>query len=72
MQTQQKQTLRAQYDPRKMMWKIVKKTFTPKGSNPLGTVGWRRFNDSWYNEQSDAEAAIQQLINNYPEIYCEG
>jgi hypothetical protein len=26
MQTQQKETLSAQYDPHKMMWKMVKKT----------------------------------------------
>jgi hypothetical protein len=65
MQTNFKETLRAQYDPRKMMWKIVKKTYN-------GSGGWKRFGDSWHSEQSDAEAAIQKIINNYPEIYCEG
>lgn len=69
----QKEELREQFDQRKGEWKIVKKTFTQgKGSNPIGTTGWRRFGDSWYLSRKDAEDAVKRIINNYPNMYQEG
>lgn len=63
--TQIKETLRAQYDHRKGMWKIMKKTYN-------GAGGWKRFGDAWHYDRDDADAAIKRIINNRPEMYCEG
>ena len=68
----QKEELREQFDHRKGEWKIVKKTHTPKGSNPQGTVGWRRFGAAWYIDRAEAQDAVKRIINNYPDLYEQG
>jgi hypothetical protein len=60
-----KETLRTQFDHRKQMWKIVKKT-----SNGAG--GWARFGTGWYYSELDAENKVKQLVESFPDQYQEG
>lgn len=71
MEENTKQVLRAQFDGRTNYWKIVTKTYTLKGDNPIPTVGWRRFGESNYVLRRHAEVAIKKLVADYPNLYLE-
>lgn len=57
-----KEILRPQWDQRKMLWKIAKKTNN-------GSGGWKRFGGVYYVNDKDAERVIERLTNNYPDLY---
>ncbi len=58
----QKTILRAQWDSRKQMWKIVKKTYN-------GSGGWARFGAAWHFGKDDAELRINNMVMIFPEQY---
>jgi len=60
-----KVSIREQYDHRKGLWKIVKKTTN-------GSGGWKRFGTGWYYDKQEAEQAIDKIIRNYPQMYERG
>jgi hypothetical protein len=60
----QKGTLRAQWDSRKEMWKIVKKTFN-------GSGGWARVEGDYYSSKSEAEQEIEMMVSNHPDMYLK-
>jgi hypothetical protein len=57
-----KTILRAQWDSRKQMWKIVKKTEN-------GAGGWARFGAGWHFGKDDAEVMIDRMVKDFPEQY---
>ena len=57
-----KEVLRPQWDSRKQLWKIVKKTWN-------GSHGWGRFQELYYLGKSDAEKRIDEIVSNQPEMY---
>lgn len=59
---EKKEILRPQWDSRKQMWKIVKKTDN-------GSGGWRRFGANFYYGKEGAVNAIEMLIFKFPEMY---
>lgn len=61
-----KTTLRAQWNSRQGVWRIVKKTNT-------GAGGWKMFGGSeGYSSRLKAEMKIQDLILKFPNQYQEG
>jgi len=54
--------LRPMFDPRKNMWKIMKKTFN-------GSGGWARFGERWYWDRQDCIESINRIIANHPQQY---
>jgi len=57
-----KTILRAQWDSRKQMWKIVKKTYN-------GSGGWARFGAAWHFGKEDAELMIDRIVHYEPDYY---
>lgn len=57
-----KTILRPQFDGRKQMWKIVKKTFN-------GAGGWARFGAGWHYGKEEAVEAIDRIVSNFPDQY---
>lgn len=59
----EKEILRAQYDGKKQLWRIAKKTNT-------GAGGWKSFGSgSVYDTIGQANDKIEFLIQSYPEQY---
>lgn len=58
----QKTILRAQWDSRKQMWKVVKRTYN-------GCGGWARFGSKWHFGKEEAEMIIERLVTDFPEQY---
>ena len=52
--------LRAQYEPRKNCWKIVKAT---------RNSGWTHFGTGWYITAGDAEFKINQIVSRDPDKF---
>lgn len=60
---QTKLRLKAQWDPRKQMWKIMKQ-------NPaFSKNGWQRFGGNFYTYMDECNAKIQELISKFPDLY---
>lgn len=57
-----KEILRPQWDSRKQMWKIVRKTEN-------GAGGWARFQEVGYLGKEDAVKRIEEIVRNQPELY---
>lgn len=57
LQKQSISILRAQYDGKKCMWKIVKMSWGECSH------GWKRFGAAWHYTQQDAEASIERIVN---------
>jgi hypothetical protein len=58
-----KETLRSQYDGKKQLWRIVKKT-------DVGAGGWKSFGSgAIYATQQEADHKIDFLIETSPEMY---
>ena len=59
------ETLRAQWDGRKLRWRIVKKTYNGNG-------GWAKFGsaDGYFSKES-AESTIDRLVRDFPEMYIK-
>jgi hypothetical protein len=58
----EKTILRAQWDGRKQMWKIVKKTTN-------GAGGWARFGTSYEFSKESSEHFIDLLVAKFPQHY---
>jgi len=58
----EKAILRAQFDGRKSMWKIVKKTFN-------GCGGWARFGSNWYFGKEETISKINRIVSDFPDQY---
>lgn len=62
----QKTTIRAQWNSRQGVWRIVKKTDN-------GAGGWKLFGESkGYASKSACEDKINKIIGQFPEQYQEG
>jgi hypothetical protein len=62
----EKTTLRAQWNSRQGVWRIVKKTNT-------GAGGWAMFGGSeGYTSISTAELKIKEIVEKFPDQYQEG
>ena len=57
-----KTILRAQWDGRKQMWKVVEKTYN-------GAGGWARFDAAWHYGKEDTEVMINNMVRIFPERY---
>ncbi len=56
------ETLREQFDSRKQIWKIVKKTHS-------GSGGWKRFGGKEYLRKDECLRSIERICDSYPDIY---
>jgi hypothetical protein len=58
-----KLNLKAQFDHRKQMWKIMKQ-------NPLfSKKGWQRFGGNYYHFEDECKAKIKTLTEQFPDQY---
>lgn len=62
MAEEKKEILRPQWDSRKQMWKIVKKTYN-------GSGGWKRFGGNYYFGKEEVESRIDMIVRHNPELY---
>ena len=57
-----KTKLRAMFDGRREMWKIMKKTNN-------GSGGWARFGSGWYWDKPECEEKIRRIVQADPDQY---